>query len=554
MADSPREEILRAYHLLMRRGDVREVRIPKADRRGTISGYFNNPELLVEAVLRLDGVVEGIYITLNPVNPALLARAANRFHDHAKFTTSDVQIVRRCWMLIDFDPVRPAGISSTDDEHGRAITAASAAAFDDLRGAGMGDPVVADSGNGAHLLYPLELPNDRQTTDLVKKVLAGIAAQCGTDDVAVDLTVFNAARIVKLYGTMACKGDNLPERPQPPQPPTGGPTAPGGPVMDPRDPLEKIASWAPEQQAPTGEPQPARSGGFNLEVFINAHLRVRRGPLPWGGRGLKWELEVCPFNAEHTGGCAVITTADGVIGFRCQHNSCSNYGWRDVRALFEKARQEFVYGARSTPVERAPGVGSLVIRCLADIQTKPVHWLRPGRIARGKVSMLAGNPDLGKSQVTASMAGVVTTGGQWPVDRTPCPPGDVIFLNAEDAPDDTLRPRVEAAGANLQRVHFIESVIVGYTASGAERRRSFCLEQDMEILDDSLSQLPNVALVVIDPISAYLGRIDSHRNSEVRGLLAPLSEVAARHNVAILGLSHLTKAGGHLSCSVKIFL
>jgi hypothetical protein len=197
----------------MRPGEVQEVRIPKAGRRGTLSGYFNNPELVVEAALRLDRTVEAIYITLNPVNPALLARAANRLRDYTELTTSDVNIVRRRWMLIDFDPVRPAGISSTDAEHGRAITAAFAAAFDDLRGAGMGDPVVADSGNGAHLLYPLDRPNDQQTTELIKKVLEGVAARCVPEDVAVDQTVFNAARIVKLYGTMACKGDSLPERP-----------------------------------------------------------------------------------------------------------------------------------------------------------------------------------------------------------------------------------------------------------------------------------------------------------------------------------------------------
>jgi hypothetical protein len=212
MVDSAREEIMRTCHLLIGRDDVHEIRIPKAGRRGTISGYFNNREALVEAVLPLDGTVEAIYITLNPVNPALLARAANRLRDRAESTTADTDITRRRWLLLDFDPVRPAGISSSNDEHGRAITVACGA-WDDLRGAGLGDPVVADSGNGAHLSYPLDLRNDRQATEKVKHILAGVAARCGTDDIAVDLTVFNAARIVKLYGTMACKGDSTPERP-----------------------------------------------------------------------------------------------------------------------------------------------------------------------------------------------------------------------------------------------------------------------------------------------------------------------------------------------------
>jgi len=209
---TPREEILRTCRLLMSPGDVHEARILKAGRRGTIAGYFDDAESLATAVPALDGEVPGVYLTLNPCNPVLLARAANRLQERAQVTTSDADILRRRWLLIDFDPVRPAGISSNDREHGRAISAACGA-WDDLRGAGFPDPVVADSGNGAHLLYRVELPNDSKATDLVKSILVGVAARCVADDIAVDQTVFNAARITKLYGTMACKGDNLPDRP-----------------------------------------------------------------------------------------------------------------------------------------------------------------------------------------------------------------------------------------------------------------------------------------------------------------------------------------------------
>jgi hypothetical protein len=208
----PREEVLRACGFLMTPGSVHEVRIPKAGRRGTIAGYFDEPEKLADAVLSIDGTVPGIFLTLNPCSPALLARAANRLRDHAETTTSDQDIVRRRWLLLDFDPVRPAGISATEQEHGRAISTACGA-WDDLRGAGFPDPVVADSGNGAHLLYRLDLPNDAKANEVIKGILAGVAARCAPDDIAVDQTVFNAARICKLYGSMACKGDNLPDRP-----------------------------------------------------------------------------------------------------------------------------------------------------------------------------------------------------------------------------------------------------------------------------------------------------------------------------------------------------
>ena len=210
-AVSPREEILRTCRLLMAPSDVHEVRCPKTGRRGTISGYFAQPEALADAVMRLDGNVPGIYITLNPCRKELLARAANRLRERAEATTSDADIVRRRWLLLDFDARRPAGISASAAEHGRAM-AVACAAWDDLRRM-FGDPVVADSGNGAHLLYRLELSNNQAATALVRRILAGVAARCGSEDVAVDQTVFNAARIVKLWGTLACKGDSTPDRP-----------------------------------------------------------------------------------------------------------------------------------------------------------------------------------------------------------------------------------------------------------------------------------------------------------------------------------------------------
>jgi hypothetical protein len=198
----------------MEPGSVHELRIPKAGREKTISGYFDDPLKLALCAEELDatGRYAGVYITLNPCNPALLARCCNRVRPYAEVTTSDHDILKRSWLLIDCDPKRPAGISSTHKEHGRAISTACGA-WDDLRAAGFGDPVVADSGNGGHLLYRLDLPNDQRATDLVQRVLVGVAARCAPDDVDIDLTVYNPARICKLYGTMARKGDSTGDRP-----------------------------------------------------------------------------------------------------------------------------------------------------------------------------------------------------------------------------------------------------------------------------------------------------------------------------------------------------
>ena len=194
--------------------------------------------------------------------------------------------------------------------------------------------------------------------------------------------------------------------------------------------------------------------------------------------------------------------------------------------------------------EDAPARVVLATRCMADVMAKPISWLWPGRIARGKLTILAGNPGLGKSQICASIAAIVTTGGQWPVDGSDCPLGSVIFVNAEDDPADTLRPRLEAAGADLRRVHIIDGVQLGLNGNGKSSLRQFNLAEHLDQLGDKLTQIGDVAMVFIDPISAYLGgSTDSHKNSDVRALLAPLSDLAARHSAGILGVSHLSKAG-----------
>jgi hypothetical protein len=151
------DEIRRAVALICDPGSVYELRVP-ASQRGTESGYFANFEALVAAATRLSGQAPGIFVMLNPVAPALLARSVNRTVGYAKHTTSDSDIVCRRWILLDFDPERPAGISSTDDEHDAAVArATNCRAWLIDHGIPSASLVLADSGNGAHLLIRVEL-------------------------------------------------------------------------------------------------------------------------------------------------------------------------------------------------------------------------------------------------------------------------------------------------------------------------------------------------------------------------------------------------------------
>jgi len=213
----------RVYEGLFHPGEVVEIRAIDVDgsgpwkgrARGTVSGYFNDAVAFAKAAADLDAArAKGVYYTLNPCNPALLARASNRLIANPKNTTQDNDICCLRWLPIDLDPKRPAGISATEAELQAAVAlGAEIAAW--LEGSlGFGRAVRGYSGNGIHLLYRLaDLPNDAEHRDLIKKALTAIGARFSNDAVDVDQKTFNPARIWKLYGTTGRKGDSTADRP-----------------------------------------------------------------------------------------------------------------------------------------------------------------------------------------------------------------------------------------------------------------------------------------------------------------------------------------------------
>ena len=184
------------------------------------------------------------------------------------------------------------------------------------------------------------------------------------------------------------------------------------------------------------------------------------------------------------------------------------------------------------------------LTCAGDVQPQPISWLWQGRIALGKLTIIAGDPGLGKSLLSVEFAKHVTQGISWPVDNTPCPVGDVILLSAEDDLADTIRPRLDATGANPNKVYFLDSIRDVDKDTGDIINRGFSLKRDISAIEQVLKQKPQTKLIVIDPISAYLGGTDSHNNADVRSLLSPLSEMASKRKVAIVAITHLNKGGG----------
>ena len=139
------------------------------------------------------------------------------------------------------------------------------------------------------------------------------------------------------------------------------------------------------------------------------------------------------------------------------------------------------------------------MRCAADIEPEAVSWLWPGRFARGKITLLAGHPGLGKSQLALWMAANVSRGRRWP-DGSTCECGSAMILSAEDDAADTIVPRLIASGADLSRVHLTAGIVAGQTPEGHQVQRGVRLAEDIERIAEIIKETPDMALVVIDPI------------------------------------------------------
>lgn len=174
-----------------------------------------------------------------------------------------------------------------------------------------------------------------------------------------------------------------------------------------------------------------------------------------------------------------------------------------------------------------------ILRRGDTVTPRAVDWVWPGWLPAGKMAIIGGAPGCGKTTIAGALGATITTGGRWP-DGTRARPGAVVIWSGEDGVEDTLAPRMMAAGADMSRVHFVD----GIRENG--KRYPFDPARDMAPLAAAMQEVGDVRLLVVDPIvSAAAG--DSHKNAEVRRSLQPLVDLAEAKGCALLGVTHFTK-------------
>lgn len=302
------------------------------------SGYFNTVDALIQAIEPYaDMDEEQVYFVLNRIDIACYGRQqSGKILKSPKITTNDNDIVRRKWVLCDFDPLRKSGTNASDEEFELAHKKAQDV-FKFLRDRGFADPVICKSGNGWHLLYKIDEEANDENTEIIKGFFKYMGQEFSDDRVEFDEKNFNAARLCKLYGTMAKKGANLVDRPW----------RMSEIVYVPNDiqttPLEKfneLADLLPKEE-PKAVPNRRQYQGinapFDLKTWLDQHGIIYREQTQ--GTSVKYVLQHCPWEDTHSSikewESSLFVDVNGKICFNCFHSHCKDKTWQDFRLFYE---------------------------------------------------------------------------------------------------------------------------------------------------------------------------------------------------------------------------
>jgi len=301
--------------------ELRALQVPGNDGfRRTVTGFFDDLTKFAEKAAELsDRGAKGVYFTPNPVKSTQKTTNLNELRAATRgSTTTDDDIAKVEWLLVDVDPERPSGESATDSEKASAKQVCVHIAKY-LRGIGWPEPLIGDSGNGYHLMYRVE----GGTSETNRNVLDTLAFLFNTNAAKVDQLVFNPSRIWKVYGTWPKKGDATAERPHR-----------QAKLLNPGQEITPVSTQQQEALAGavplSGTSSPDAAKEAELTAWVKEHFPQAGDAQPWAGRGRRWVFEVCPWDSSHRDRSAYIVQFNsGAIAAGCLHESCEGHGKDD---------------------------------------------------------------------------------------------------------------------------------------------------------------------------------------------------------------------------------
>ncbi len=494
-------------------------------------------ETAVKAVEELSDS-NGVYFTLNPVRPTLGDYAAK---------TGD--ILSRRHFLVDIDRAKVKGDESmaTDQEKEQVFELANRVG-DWLLSEGWPAPIMIDSGNGAHLTYRIDLPNDELSRAILSRAIKALAQRFNTVQATIDVKVIDAPRISKLPGTWVRKGTNTPERPwriarllyAPPKEQIvtieqiEALTHQGTVHAD--EPACTPSPWEMVYESPPDKVASYVQSGINRELakIVLSNPGNRNNALNEAAFAIG-QLVGGKFISRSEAERKLTDAASrtGLSDFEIDRTieSAINAGEQQPRIL-----PVTVMGGQRNGVHPKPAMptGRKLVRYASDVKPRKVEWLWPNRIPLGKMTTFAGQGGLGKTFVLLDIAARISTGAEWPFAGGECAePGKVLIISGEDDEEDTLVPRLIELGADLTKIAFLSTDAHDHFSMAA-----------LQLLTDVIHIMGDVRMVAIDPPTSYLGGVDDHKNSELRALLTPLKKWCADHRNAIVMNNHVNKNMG----------
>lgn len=553
------ERILTYLRQFIEPGQVTELRA--FGDSGGYSGWFDHDHLeaMARAAVELERTktCRGIYFTPNPVSPDLLSRRPNQIGPANRCTT-DADIAERRWLLIDIDPVRPKDSNSTDEERQAAWQVASHVQSA-MSAAGFADPVIASSGNGWHLSYPIAMLNDDASRDRCRLILAGLDRRCSTDRAQVDGKTFNSSRIWKLYGTRARKGPDSADRPHriafvataPEQvcaTTRAANTAAGMHLLEAWHRQEAaLSSLESQRQAPdtvqraqaylsripgaiSGQDGHGRTyhaamllvEGFSLDretaLTLLREWNTTCQP-PWTDRELEHKVDSATKNATNRGHLLRDDRPARLEGKSPRLDTRLIYTGPD--AVPEAASCE----------DDPDATAEDLIRLQATVQ-----WTWPGWIQRGTLTCLASDPGIGKTRFCADLARRIWHGEEWP-DGTPptLPAGSRVIWVAADSQWAELGTLPAAFGFPP------EAIVLNGRRSNPYAGTNLDSMEDLAEFERRIRRI-QPGMVFVDTAGNATDR-NQGRAEEAKAFFKPLAEIATRCNTSIILVTHLNRGG-----------
>ena len=557
------DEVRKAIKTLQADGAVFEVRVIGASsRKDIMSGYFRDAETLLREFDTIDMRGKNAYITLGEVKEECFSRSQSECFERNPSTTSDGEITSYRWLFVDLDPVRPTGISSSDEQLKDAEELAGTVR-QYMRSMGLCEPVRAMSGNGYHLLYRIAITNTQDGRMLVERCLKNLSSIFDTDRVKIDTTNSNPSRICKLHGTLAQKGRNTKERPHRMSYII---SIPETVEITTRDVLVRLAGELPEEPQQTTFRRGINSKTNEFDLLDFLHRNGITYSETNGDRSKIYRLDECPFDHSHRNGDAkIFHYSNGAIAFKCHHNSCRQYRWQDVRLKFEPDAYDHDDGEDDERIDagyrahRQRKDEEDSIRAVIDEdkpKPKKEKVFRKLKTAEGLMQkdipeprvfigvddeipllvegtcILSAKPKLGKSWLALAICIAVSNGEE--------------FLGYRTRKCSTLYLDLETS-ESLQQKRLRKML------KGKDPPKNFYLDTETDNIENGfidqienyLEQDPDIGIVVIDVFQIIRSKVRKQNETEYEHAyrdITPLNELAQKHHISIILVCHDRKS------------